>query len=242
MGPREESATRRSRVWILVVLILVLLGVAGRVLPVDLWLEVFNGWVARLGPVGLVLYAAVYAAAAVLFVPGSVLTIGAGFVFGILWGTAAVSVGSTVGAALAFLIARYFARERVAEIARRDGRFVSIDDAIGREGWKIVLLLRLSPLIPFNVSNYLYGLTAVPFWPYVASSWIGMLPGTVLYAYLGFVGRTSLEAASGERASQSSLETLFLAVGLLATIVVTWYVSRVARSALQKSKLQGGSE
>ena len=127
--------------------------------------------------------------ATVLFLPCSVLTVGAGFAFGIAWGTLVVSIGSTTGASLAFLISRYVARDRIVAIAEKNAKFKAIDRAIGRQGWKMVGLLRLSPAIPFNLSNYVYGLTAVRFWPYVLASWIGMFPVTLLYVYLGAFGQ-----------------------------------------------------
>ena len=167
--------------------------------------------------------------ATVLLVPGSALTVGAGFVFGLGWGLLAVSLGSTTGAALAFLIARFVAREKITSIARKNENFRRIDAAIGEQGAKLVFLLRLSPLIPFNLSNYFYGLTAVKFWPYVLASWIGMLPGTLLYVYLGTVGRAGLQAASGADAARSPLEWIFLGVGLAATVAVTIWVTRIAR-------------
>ena len=117
-------------------------------------------------------------------------------------------------------------------MARRDEKFRAIDEAIGQEGWKIVALLRLSPLIPFNASNYFYGITAIKFWHYVLASWIGMLPGTVLYVYLGTIGKASL--GSGDKA-RSPFEYVFLGVGLVATIVVTVIVTRLAKKALKKT-------
>ena len=182
----------------------------------------------------------VYAAAAVLFVPGSLLTIGAGFVFGLLWGTVAVSAGSTLGAALAFLVSRHLARNRISAMAQKNKKFAAIDRAIGKEGWKIILLLRLSPLIPFNLSNYLYGLTAIPFRPYLLASWLGMLPGTVLYVYLGVAGKAGLEAAAG--GGHNWLRLTFLGAGLATTIVVTWYASRIAIKALETSAVKTEQE
>ena len=117
-------------------------------------------------------------------------------------------------------------------MAKRDEKFRAIDQAIGREGWKIVALLRLSPLIPFNASNYFYGITAVQFWPYVLASWIGMLPGTVLYVYLGTIGKAGL---GDDDKARSPLEYVFLGVGLLATIVVTVIVTRLAKKELKKT-------
>lgn len=205
--------------------------VALRFLPVGDWLEALNEYFARLGPWGIGLFAIVYAGAAILFVPGSALTIGAGVIYGLGWGFVAVSAGSTLGAAGAFLVARYLARDRVERWAAANPRFAAIDQAVGREGWKIVLLTRLSPVFPFTLLNYLYGLTRVRFGAYVLASWIGMMPGTVLYVYLGFAGRAVAQAAAG-RASRSPAEYVAWTIGLLATLAVTLYVTRLARRAL----------
>src|SRR5262249_45839943 len=152
--------------------------IAVRVLPVAQWLMEFNRWTAQLGIRGILLFILAYVLATVLFFPASVLTIGAGFVFGVFLGTVTVSIAATIGAAFAFLIARYFARDKIEQKLSSSPRFKQIDRAIGEQGPKLIFLLRLSPLIPFNLSNYFYGLTAVKFWPYVLASWIGMLPGT----------------------------------------------------------------
>jgi uncharacterized membrane protein YdjX (TVP38/TMEM64 family) len=184
------------------------------------WLEEFNEWVGDLGPLGIAIFIGAYVLATVLLLPGSVLTIGAGFVFGLGWGLFAVSIGSTLGAASAFLISRFVARGKVEAMAQKNENFRRIDRAIGAQGAKLILLLRLSPLIPFNISNYLYGLTAVKFWPYVLASWIGMLPGTLLYVYLGAAGKAGLQAASGAHEGRSPLEWTFR-FRLVATIAVT---------------------
>jgi len=211
---------------------LLALAVALRFLPVSAWLAGLNEMLSRLGPWGIGLFAIVYALAAVLFVPGSALTIGAGVLYGLGWGFVAVSAGSTLGATAAFLVARYLARERVERWAARDPRFTAIDEAVGREGWKIVLLTRLSPVFPFNLLNYLYGLTRVRLGPYVLASWIGMMPGTVLYVYLGFAGRAVAQAASG-RTTRSPAEYAAWTIGLIAAFAVTIYVTRLARQALR---------
>jgi uncharacterized membrane protein YdjX (TVP38/TMEM64 family) len=223
--------------WVALVAVLVSLFAAVRLLPVDQWLKAFNEWVSHLGPWGIVIFIGVYVLATVLLMPGSILTVGAGFIFGLGWGLFAVSIGSTLGAALAFLIARFVAREKVEAMARENENFCRIDKAIGAQGAKLIFLLRLSPLIPFNLSNYFYGLTAVKFWPYVLVSWIGMLPGTLLYVYLGTAGKAGLQAASGADAERSPLEWLFLGVGLAATIAVTIWVTKIARNALRKNEV-----
>lgn len=211
--------------------------VAVRMLPVAEWLGRFQDWVGGLGVLGGALYALVYVACALLFVPGSLLTVGAGLVFGLGWGIVLVSAASTTAAALAFLIARHLARARVEEIARRNDRFEAIDRAVREKGWQVVALLRLSPLVPFSVSNYLYGLTAVRFGPYVFASWAAMLPGTVLYVWLGAAGQAAAAAGRGE--GRSPWEWALLGAGLLATAAVTVLLTRTARRELQKGRVQG---
>jgi uncharacterized membrane protein YdjX (TVP38/TMEM64 family) len=209
---------------------------ASRLLPVGEWVRAFRDWAGGLGVSGRALYALVYAVATVLLFPASLLTVAAGFAFGLGWGIAVVWVGATVGAALAFLIARHVARERVEKAARKREDFRAIDRAIGEKGWKIVALLRLSPLVPFSLSNYLYGLTAIRFGPYVLASAAGMLPGTVLYVYLGVAGRAAAAASTGE--ARSPLEWAALGAGLAATVVATVLITRMARRELRKVRLE----
>lgn len=226
--------------WLAFAVILLGFGAAARFLPVDQWLGAFNEWVGQLGPWGVVVFIAVYVLATVLLLPGSILTLGAGFVFGLGWGLFAVSIGSTLGAALAFLVSRFVARRRIEAMAGGNETFQRIDRAIGEQGAKLVFLLRLSPVIPFNLSNYFYGLTSVGFWPYVLASWIGMLPGTLLYVYLGTAGRAGLQAAAGADSGRSPLEWTFLGVGLAATVLVTVWVTKIAKNALQKKDVMSG--
>jgi uncharacterized membrane protein YdjX (TVP38/TMEM64 family) len=218
--------------WIVLAGVVVALFAAHHVLPMDEWLRAFQSWVARQGAWGGVIYGVVYTLAAIAFVPGSLLTIGAGLVFGLLWGTVIVSVASTTAAALAFLIARYVARARVEALAKRNQKFRAIDQAIREKGWRVVALLRLSPLIPFNVSNYLYGLTPVAFGPYVLASWIAMLPATVLYVWIGAAGKAAADAGGGQ--GKSPLEWGLLGAGLVATAVVTVMITRTARRQLAR--------
>jgi uncharacterized membrane protein YdjX (TVP38/TMEM64 family) len=218
--------------WIALGFGLVLLSIAVSFLPVAQWVKAFTDWIRHLGLPGAFIFVGVYGLAAVFFLPGAIFTIAAGLVYGIVGGTAVALAGATLGAGLAFLAARYLVRGRVEKFAQPNKKFRAIDDAIGAEGWKIVGLLRLSPLIPFNVSNYFYGVTSIGFWPYLLASCVGMLPGTLLYAYLGAIGQAGL--SDGEK-GHSPLEWIFLGVGLLTTIAVTVFVSRVAKSALQKS-------
>jgi uncharacterized membrane protein YdjX (TVP38/TMEM64 family) len=221
--------------WVSLGVLTVALFIAVRVLPITRWLTELNQWIAQLGILGILLFIVVYILATVLFFPGSVLTIGAGFVYGVFLGTVAVSIAATMGAALAFLIARYLARDKIEQTVGSNQKFKQIDRAIGAQGAKLVFLLRLSPLIPFNLSNYLYGLTAVKFWPYVLASWIGMLPGTLLYVYLGAAGKAGLNAAVGQSSGHSPWEYALFGIGLIATVVVTIWVTRIARKALSNT-------
>ena len=239
--PREESPKTADRVGgagraklIVGVLAVLALLVAGRAFPVVDWLNASNAWVADLGAVGVAIFVVVYVVATVLLLPGSVLTLGAGFIFGVGKGFLVVSGAATLGAAAAFLIARHLARAAVTRRFGGNARFAAVDEAVGREGAKIVLLLRLSPVFPFNLLNYLLGLTSVRFWPYVLASWVGMLPGTLLYVYLGYAGRTGLAAAAGG-GEGDTLRYVYLGLGLVATLGVTIYVTRLARRALRQA-------
>jgi len=186
-------------------------------------------WIDQFGIWGPVLFVFLYAGAAVLFIPGSALTLGAGALFGVVKGSILVSLASTLGASLAFLIGRYVARDWVAKKIEDNPKFKAVDEAVGREGWKIVALTRLSPLFPFTFLNYAYGLTKVKFSHYVLASWIGMMPGTVMYVYLGSLARLGVQA---EEASGAQLALRI--VGLVATIGVTITITKIARKALQE--------
>ena len=231
------SADRNRWKWIALAALTVALLVAARVLPVRQWLAELNGSVAHLGIWGIILFVAGYILATVLFFPASVLTVGAGFVFGVFLGTVIVSIASTIGAALAFLIARYVARDQIEQKLSSNQKFKKVDRAIGEQGAKLVFLLRLSPLIPFNLSNYFYGLTAVKFWPYVLASWIGMLPGTLLYVYLGAAGKAGLSGTAGQTSGRSLWEYLLFGIGLIATVIVTVWLTRIAHRELSKTEL-----
>jgi uncharacterized membrane protein YdjX (TVP38/TMEM64 family) len=195
---RKLSVAARVVVALEVAVALVL---AARLLPVEAWLCGLEGRLDGLGPLGPVLYAAAYATGVVAFVPGSLLTMGAGLLFGTTRGFAAASAGSVAGASLAFLAARHVFRPRIEAWARRSSSFAAIDAAVGANGWKRVALTRLSPVFPFNALNFAYGATRVRFGPYVLASWIAMIPGTLLCVWIGSFGRLGAEAVSGSGAS-----------------------------------------
>ncbi|MCH8853635.1 MAG: VTT domain-containing protein [Planctomycetes bacterium] len=217
-----------------IVLIVVALFVIIRALPVDRAIDLLKSRVDGLGFWGPLALGAAYVVAALAFFPGSALTFAAGAVFGLFWGTVTVSLASTTAAALAFLIARYLVREKVAKQAARYPKFKAIDGAIAAGGWKIIAMLRLSPAMPFSLGNYLFGLTAIRFWPYVLASWLCMLPGTFMFVYLGNIGTEGLRSAAGADRGKTPAEWALLGVGLLATLAVTVYVTRLSRKALRE--------
>lgn len=189
------------------------------------YVDSFQQWIESLGVWAPVVFILGYAVATVAFAPGSLLTLAAGAVFGLLWGTVYAFVGATLGASAAFLIARYAARGWVEKKLEDKPRFKKLDHSIGRDGGKIVALLRLAPVFPFVLLNYALGLTKVRFAHYFWASF-AMLPGTLLYVYYGHVGR---ELAAG---GNTVWDWVLLAVGLLAILAVTVIVSRKAKQAL----------
>lgn len=182
--------------------------------------------IAGLGIWGLIIFALIYILACIFFLPGSVLTLGAGALFGVAKGSILVSISSTLGATAAFLVGRYFARDWVAKKIEGNSKFTAIDQAVAKEGWKIVGLVRLSPVFPFSLLNYAFGLTRVSLRDYVLASWIGMMPGTVMYVYIG-----SLAHAGAQQTTP--LQWGLRGIGLAATIAVTVILTRIAKKALK---------
>jgi len=190
-------------------------------------------WIKNLGWIGVGLFAVIYILACVLLVPGAILTLGAGAIYGVIRGSVLVSLASTAGATAAFLVGRYLARDWVARKIEANPKFSAVDEAVGQEGWKIVGLTRLSPVFPFNLLNYFYGLTRVSLRHYVLASWIGMMPGTVMYVYLGSLAG-SLATLGVEERARSPFEWTLYVIGLIATVTVTVYVTRIAKRTLAK--------
>ena len=155
-------------------------------------------WARQAGPLGAVIIAMAYVPAAIFFLPGAILTLGAGFALGVPLGLVAVSAGSTVGATAAFLIGRTLARGWIAARVASDARFEAMARAVEQQGFRIVFLARLSPVFPFNVLNYAFGITTVRLRDYVLASWLGMLPGTLLYVYLGSAAQSLAAVTAGQ--------------------------------------------
>jgi len=227
---RKVSSTVSSRwKWVLYVAAGIGIVLAVKYLHVQDLLKSALDWIGKLGPWGPVIFVGIYIVATVFFIPGSVLTLGAGAVFGVGLGSVCVSISATLGATAAFLVGRYLARDAIARKIEKNEKFAAIDRAVADEGWKIVFLTRLSPVFPFTLLNYAFGLTRVRLGQYVLASWIGMMPGTVMYVYLGSL----VNVGTGHR-QRTTGEWVLYGVGLLATIAVTIFVTRVARKTLQK--------
>ena len=229
-----EHQSKSIRKWVLALLAVAFLLVFLYLLDVQELFQVALAWISDLGPWGPVFFIVFYILATVLFLPGLIPTMAAGVLFGVIRGTLLVSISSISGAILAFLIGRYLAREWVAAMIRGNQKFEAIDAAVAEEGWKIVGLTRLSPVFPFNLLNYAFGLTQVSLKDYFLASWIGMLPGTVMYVYIGSLAGNLASLGSGER-SRTSAEWALYGVGLMATVVLTLYLTRIAQRALKRT-------
>ena len=198
----------------------------------------FAAWVESLGPLGPAVFIAGYAVATVAFIPGSILTLAGGAIFGLAKGTLIVFIGASLGSALAFLVARYLARAAIERRIEESSRFAAIDSAVAKQGLKIVFLLRLSPIFPFNLLNYALGLTRVSFRDYVIAS-IGMLPGSFLYVYYGKAIGSLAAVAGGAELDKGAGYWVVLALGLAATLIVTTIVTNIARKALSQEVQDG---
>lgn len=226
------AARARKLIWVPVVLGAI---AAVYLLQVDDWVLGFVDSIRGAGAIGVAIFATAYVAGTILLLPGSVLTAGAGFAYGPLWGTLIVSPVSVVAATLAFVLGRTAARGWIARRIAGNPRFAAIDEAIAESGFKIVLLLRLSPLFPFNVLNYALGLTRVSLRDYVVASVLGMLPGTALYVYLGSIVTSASELAGGGREGPGASRSILYWGGLAATLGATWLLTRGARRALSRT-------
>jgi uncharacterized membrane protein YdjX (TVP38/TMEM64 family) len=193
-------------------------------------------WINSLGAIGGIVFIGIYIIATLAFLPAALLTLGAGVIFGVTWGSIYVFIGATLGAIAAFLGGRYLAQGWVKEKISSYKKFAIIDKAVSKEGLKIVLLVRLSPLFPFNLLNYALGITSVSFQDYLIGS-VGMIPGTIMYVYFGsLVGDIAL-IGSKNQPGNIILHWVIQIMGLIATIAVTVYVTNIAKKALKDENL-----
>ncbi len=189
-------------------------------------------WIENLGPKGAIAFILIYIVATVAFLPGTILTVGAGVIFGVVLGSIYVFIGATLGATAAFLVGRYLARGWISKKIESNNNFKAIDEAVGKEGFKIVLLTRLSPVFPFNLLNYAFGVTRVSLRDYFLGC-IGIIPGSILYVYIGSLAGSLAMIGAESQPTNLTVKWAIRIVGLIATVAVTVYVTRVAQKALE---------
>jgi uncharacterized membrane protein YdjX (TVP38/TMEM64 family) len=209
-------------------LIVAALVMAWHFLPVSQWLRAFQTYVKNLGALGYVVYIAVYAICVVAFIPASILTLGAGAIFGFVGGTIVVVIGATIGATLAFLLARTVMRKRIEKMTESNAKFRALDRAIANEGMKIVFLVRLAVVFPFTYINYAFGLTAIPLWRYVLATFLGIIPATAAFVFAS----SATKAATGETSNITKI--VYIAGGVIA-IIVSVLIGRIATRAIKRA-------
>ena len=228
MPERARKAARVSKwKWIAAAAALAAVIAAWSLLPLKAWLTALGASIDGLGMFGPILFGLLYMVAELLMIPGAILIVGAGYLFGLAAGMVVVWIAATLAAAVSFFVARRLARDDVARFARRHRRFAALDGAIAQGNWKVVAMLRFSPIVPFGLSNYMYGLSKIRFAPYIAATALGMLPGTFLYVYLGTAGR-------GLGGKWTPWHWALVGVGLLATAAASVYLTRLTKKRLHR--------
>ena len=202
---------------------------AFKLLPLADWAEALERWISSMGPWSYIGFVLIYIVATVAVLPVAILTIVAGLAFGLWMGFLVVMAGSLFGALAAFVLGRYFFREKVERLLRKHPKVRSLDREIGRKGWRSVALVRLSPMIPFGIQNYLFGVSDVGFWAYAIATFLAMAPGTLLHVYLGMLGRAFLE---GEL---NPWQWAIYGVSMIATVVLTVKIGRILNHGVDES-------
>lgn len=218
------SIRAQHALWLAAAAFIAVVAAAWYLLPVEAWIGDFTRWIARLGKWGILAFGLIYVLGTLVLAPGSVMSITAGLAFG-FWGVPIALICATTGAALAFLIARYVAHDSISSALEDKPKFKAIARAIDEQGWKIVALVRLSPQVPFAMSNYFFGLTNVGFWPFVITTLAGVAPLTLVYVYVGAMGRTASE--------NDALRWGLLVIGLIATVAAGVLIARKAKEKLR---------
>lgn len=226
---------KSRKLWLLLAAVALLLLLIW-LLPVAAWLQLAVRWIEAHPGWSWFAFIALYIVVAVLLLPASLLTLAAGALFGLLHGVIIVSIASVLAAVVAFLIGRDFARDHAQRLVGQMPKFMALDRAIAERGFLVVLLTRLSPVFPFGLQNYAYSVTAVTLRDYTLASWIGMIPGTIMYVYFGSVAHSLAAIFSGE-VEVGSAGRIFFVIGLIATVVVTVLVTRMATRILKQDIL-----
>ncbi|HKS24248.1 MAG TPA: TVP38/TMEM64 family protein [Thermoanaerobaculia bacterium] len=208
------------------ILLLAAVFLAFHYLPIAAWLTAFQAWVRHLGPIGYVVYALMYAVCVTALVPASLLTLGAGAIFGVVGGTIVVCAGATLGSMLAFVLARTALRKRVEQMIAKRPKLAAVDRAIAQEGTKLMLLCRISGFPPYVFANYVFGLTGVTATSYFLTTFFGIIPGCFAYTYAGHAG-AAVATGSGNR-----IALIVTAAGI---ILVSAYVARIATRAIRRA-------
>ncbi|HET8798844.1 MAG TPA: TVP38/TMEM64 family protein [Thermoanaerobaculia bacterium] len=215
---------------VLAIVVVIAVVILLRVLPVAEWLEQFKLWVQGQGALGYVLYALVYIVCCVLVIPALALTLGAGAIFGFAGGAIVNVIAATIGATLAFLLARTVLRHRVEKMTENNVKFRALDRAITAEGTKIMWLVRISGFPPFTWVNYAFGLTGIPLGTYVITTFFGIIPGTLAFTYAG---------AAGARALTGEGNRVVLIVTAVGAVLVSAFIAHVAAKAIRKAGVEG---
>lgn len=193
-------------------------------LPVTDWIDDLQSWIDDFGALGPPIFILIYVLAVILLVPGSALTIAAGLAYG-NWGIPLALFASTAGASVAFLIARYIAYKKVHSMLADKQVLQAVESVVNSEGWKIIVLVRISPLIPFNIQNYFFGVTEVPLWQYTASTFVGLIPGTIVNVVIANFADGGFDGGI--------VQWGFLGVGVTASCFLIWYVTRKVKTKLE---------
>ena len=225
------TARRIAVVAALVAAAVIIAVVAG--LPLASWIAGSVAWAQRHQEAAAALFVVIYVLAAVFLAPCAILTLAAGFLFGLPLGVALTSVGSLLGAAAAFVVGRFWAHDWVARRIDRWPRFHALVAATHTDGFMLVLLARLSPLIPYILLNYAFSVTKVRFRDYIVATWIGMLPAIALYVYAGTLAKNFAELTGAGRAPSWAVDSV-LAIGFVATVALTWLIARRANRVLRE--------
>jgi uncharacterized membrane protein YdjX (TVP38/TMEM64 family) len=219
---------------ILLVTCLIMLAIAAaKYFQLQQLLYTVLAWIKTLGYLAPIAFIGIYNLATILLIPGSLLTLGGGFIFGAIWGSIYVLIAATLGATFAFLIGRYLSRDWVRQQLDKYPKFKAIEAAVSKEGLKVVLLTRLSPVFPFNLLNYAFGVTGVSLKDYTLGS-IGMIPGTILYVYIGSLVSDLALIGTATQPDNPLLKWTIRSIGLIATVAVTIYITRIAKKALDE--------
>jgi uncharacterized membrane protein YdjX (TVP38/TMEM64 family) len=223
--------------FLLLISLVITLIITSRYINIPEILHTTAMWVENLGYLAPIAFIVIYNLATLLFIPGSILTLKGGCLFGVFWGSIYVIIAAIIGATLAFLIGRYLSRDWIAQKLEKHPKFKAIDLAVAKEGWKIVLLTRLSPIFPFNLLNYAFGVTQVSLKDYILGS-IGIIPGTVMYVYIGSLATNlaTLNTPHQPLNTEAQIgQSVMQILGLMATVAVTIYITKVAQKALKQS-------